>query len=317
MKIYKTFNNFMDTLYKKNSFIQSIGLNNPYYSEKIINNLYYNYTHKVTNTNSSYIVRPLTVENNKARFMKYLMNEHIPFQSDIYVDDCCFDFFILNSEFIIQLVNSHKPIDVSHYNSVATKHNLQCYFIFDFDRYETFVKSLISRYTIPISDVVITQIDYDTATKFYNRYSLYYTDLKYAINIGLVKNNKVVSCISFKIVDAAINNWQIVSICSKFHYDVVSGYSKILEYFRSHFDPSMIVATVDLSKSNGLMFSSLGFKLDKHIKEERIYTQYKSGLSESLIKFILNIAENEISDMMQSLNYNVVTNCGYDAYILQ
>ena len=303
-------------IYKKNSYIQSMGLNVPKSSEQVIKNIYYNYTHKVIDTNSSYSTRELTADFNKRRFIKELNKENILYQSDVYVNDLVFDFRILNSMFCIKLVNSNDPIDVITYNNVAAMHNIQCYFVYDFDNYAKFVKALMGKYYIESDDVTCGNVDNSEAKRFYDKFSLYDIDLDYSISIGLKRNGSLVSCMTFHMVNIEDNTWKLSNFCSKAHYVVRNGSAVMMDYFIQNYDPKSIVSITDLTKSSGDMMQNLGFKFISHIDSDVIYTRYKCGISHNYIKYILpEVSDRDICDMMLNHEYKMVRNLGYNISI--
>lgn len=299
---------------KKNTFIQSMGLNDPAHAVTAIKNIYYNYTHNVVDTNSAYTIRPLTSSFNKCRFAKLLNHENISFQSDVYVEGLCFDFLLIYTEFLVKIVTSIDNIDIKKYNNVAAKNNLQCYFLYDFDKYDCFAKSLVNRYTISSEEIDIKQVSNSDAIKFYNKFSLYHADLSYCINIAAIRNNSILACMSFRLADLSSNSWVIANICNKYHYSIINGNKLLLQSFIQSYSPDSISAMSDLSKSNGMSLYHLGLKLKHEIPSENIYTKYKCGISHSLIKDVLHVPDNIIEDMMIKDNYNVVHNLGYQIF---
>lgn len=299
---------------KKNTFIQSMGLNDPAHAVTTIKNIYYNYTHNVVDTNSAYTIRPLTSSFNKCRFAKLLNHENIPFQSDVYVEGLCFDFLLIYTEFLVKIVTSIDNIDIKKYNDVAAKNNLQCYFLYDFDKYDCFAKSLVNRYTVSSEEIDIKQVSNSDAIKFYNKFSLYHADLAYCINIAAIRNNSIISCMSFRLVDLSSNTWSIANMCNKYHYSILDGNKLLLQNFIQSYSPDNISAMSDLSKSNGMSLYHLGLRIVSELPAEKIYTKYKCGISYSLIKDVLNISDTDIEDMMAKENYIPVNNLGYQIF---
>lgn len=306
--------------FKKNTYVYSCGLD----SEKcihVIKNLYFNYTHNVRNTNSSYSPRLISHSDNIKRLKKELDAENIRYQSNFKIDDVIYEIRLLHSNILLAIQSSsQKPTFESIQNQSETaEHNeMLCYHLYDWNNYSQFVKSLQSRYEIKEPNYVIEQIRQEDSEIFTKRFNSNNVNSKYTISIGAKRidtpKNDIIMMMSFKLSDDSSYEWLITQMVTKPHYYVLNGYRSILSKFVDTFDPVSIRAIFDRSKSSGSMLKCLDFQKISEMPSQIIWSQYKSAISTSLIKSVIDIADDKIYDMMINSKYLPVPDCGYDIY---
>ena len=309
-----------DVLFKKNTYLYSCGLN----SEKcvqVIKNIYFNYTHKVRNTNSSYETRYILHNDNIKRLKRELDAENIKYQSNFKIDDTVYEIRLLHSNILLAIQSSsQKPTfeSIQNQSETAKQHEMICYHLYDWNNYSQFVRSLQSRYEIQEPNYKIEQIPEEESQIFTKRFNSTNINSKYTISIGVKRTdtpkNDVIMMMSFGLSEDSSYEWMITQMATKPHYIIQDGYRQIFESFVNMYDPRSIRGILDRSKSSGSMMRCLGFQKIDEIPSQIVWSQYISAISTQYIKSVLNIADQEIIDMMKSTCYIPVPDCGYDIY---
>lgn len=294
---------------KRNENIRTCGLDDPFECEKVVQNIYYNYTHEVLDCNKKYIIRGYDKQSQLKIMSQTLLNEKISFQSDIEIDGIKFDFWLIHTPVLIQLYSS--KVDSQYYCDIARKNNFLCYVVFPFDNIKKFVKSLQYKWMLNSNELQTKIITAEEAQQFYRKYSLYQLNTKHSINIGMLRRNDIILCGSFAIQSLEPGLWTTTGLCNKFHYSVDSGYEKILNFFISRYDPKIIQSFIDTSKSNGSAMRYLGFSQVEYINPIKIFTKNKAGLSLGYIQSITHQKEDEIIQMMKLSSYNMINSCEF------
>lgn len=306
-------------LYNKNTYIHSSGLDVEG-TDKIIQNILDNNIEISVNRNPSYQEKPLDREKSIKKLCKYLDREKISYTINFKLKDSIYDLKINYSRFLIHLcyernIESDYNINLS---KLASKNGYFCYHIFPWDNLEKFVMCLNYKWKIDIKDTIINQVGYIEVQKFFDKYSTASTNIKYNTNYGIFRENGLISCASFKLIDEKENKWMLINLINKFHYVIENGNKTLLQSFIDFYKPSSIIAFSDNSKSNGDLLRTLRFKKILSNDPNLIYCRYKTGISNEYIKSILDIDNNTtIQQMMYGSNYYSLYDCGYDVYELR
>ena len=307
-----------ERIFKKNTYLYSCGLDNEK-SIQAIRNIYFNYTHKVVDTNSSYMTRFISHEDNINRLKKELDEESIQYQSNLKIDDAKYEIRILHSNILIAIQSSStnpKLESIQHQSSIARDNEMLCHHLYDWNNYTHFVKSLQSRYEI--KDYVIEQIKSDESDRFTKKFNPNNINSRYTISIGARRTDTpkrdLIMMMSFRLSDDSSYEWLITQMSTKPHYVIEDGYRQIFETFVNMYDPRSIRSILDKSKSSGIMMKYLQFQLINELPSQTIWSQYKSAISTQNIKTVLDIADDEISQMMSGTSYLPVPDCGYAIY---
>lgn len=202
-------------------------------------------------------------------------------------------------------------------SKLAWEHGYQCLHIFDWDNLTKILNGLTYNKTIYHQDCTVIELSPDESDDFSKKYCLYEIHPTDTICLGLKKGKKIVQMIRFKLVDIFVRRWAILSIDTRFNFNVHRGYQKILQHFIDNFHPQTIRTSVDLSKSDGGIVRSLGFNLIKTEEPTIIWSKGLQAISEPLIRSILEPEEHRIiTPMMLHSKYLPIYNCGYGIYEL-
>ncbi|MGZ8924269.1 MAG: hypothetical protein ACXW2E_00165 [Nitrososphaeraceae archaeon] len=165
-------------------------------------------------------------------------------------------------------------------------------------------------------------IDKNTKTKFFNEHHIQGNGPG-SINIGLEHNNELVACMSF------IKQQNGVFVLNRYSTSVrvPGGFSKLLSYFKKHYEWNEIISFADLRWSQGKLYEKNGFALDKILPPDYKYVDLKNMIR--IHKF--NFRHKNLPNMLGE-NYNPVLsetenttnnswykiyNCGLLRYILR
>lgn len=108
---------------------------------------------------------------------------------------------------------------------------------------------------------IIKQIDSKQCNKFLNENHLQGQDNS-SIRIGLFYNDFLLSVMTF--CKPRFNNnyeYELSRFCSHLGYNICGGASKLFKYFINNYNPSNIISYSNISKTRGLLYKTLGFKL--------------------------------------------------------
>lgn len=89
-----------------------------------------------------------------------------------------------------------------------------------------------------------------------------------SINIGLTCNDKLVACMSF--IKQKNNNYELSRFATSCR--VPGGFSKLLKYFISEYNPKSIISFADLRWSTGNLYTKTGWLIDKILPPDYSYS---------------------------------------------
>lgn len=99
-----------------------------------------------------------------------------------------------------------------------------------------------------------------------------------SIDIGLIFEHKIVSVMTF--CKSRYNQnyeWELSRFCSLINHNIQGGFSKLLSFFRNHYDGS-IVSYADKNLSTGSVYIKNGFKKISETNSNYWYVDLKKGI---------------------------------------
>ena len=167
-------------------------------------------------------------------------------------------------------------------------------------------------------DCELREIDNKEAEEFLNRTHIQgYAPAK--VNLGLYKDNKLVSIMTFGTPRFNSNyEWELIRLSTELSTFVVGGASKMFKYFIKNYNPNSIISYCNLSKFNGKIYELLNFELDGitepsyiwiNLQTYDVMTRYQTEKHRLLELGLGDISESE-SDIMTRLGYNKIYDCG-------
>ncbi|MFA6383699.1 MAG: hypothetical protein WCX17_04755 [Parcubacteria group bacterium] len=136
-----------------------------------------------------------------------------------------------------------------------------------------------------------------------------------SINFGLYYDNELISVMTFG--NSNKLQWEMLRFCNKLNTQVISGASKLFQYFTANYNIDKITSYIDRRWSNGNLHKQIGFKLNSvsdinysyiiNKNREPRYNWRKDILPEKLIKFDSSLSEWQ---NMQANGYNRIWDCG-------
>jgi len=123
---------------------------------------------------------------------------------------------------------------------------------------------------------------------------------KSSIRVGLFYNEELVSVIGLQ--QQKDNCLNLNRFCSKINHNVLGGASKLIKFIENKYQPKEIITFADLRYSNGGLYKTLGFDVDKKINPNYWYSDYRNVLrihrfnfrKKYLSEFDKNKSEHEI-----------------------
>lgn len=186
------------------------------------------------------------------------------------------------------------------------------------DIIKSILKSCLGIYDIKIGarKCVTKEISKKEAKEFLNKNHLQRSSSS-SVNIGLFYKDTLVSVLTFcKPRYDKKHEWELLRFSNVLNWKIVGGFSKMLKYFRDHYEGSIITYS-DRSKFTGDVYRNTGFieleptssnyfyTLDFSSRENRMNFQ-KKKLIENHPEYI-NFSEKEI---MKILGYHRIYDCG-------
>jgi hypothetical protein len=148
------------------------------------------------------------------------------------------------------------------------------------------------------------------------------------VKLGLFNGGELVSVMSFGNLRTSLgqsskeDEWELLRFCNKLNLVVVGGASKLLSYFVKRNSSKKIISYSDVSRSNGDMYSKLGFKFS-HRSSPNYYwivdgvRRHRFGFRKDVLVregFDPNKTE---SDIMNERGYLRIWDCGSSKWELE
>ena len=151
------------------------------------------------------------------------------------------------------------------------------------------------------------------------------------VKLGLYYNDRLVSVMTFKHINKyygqskIVNEWNLNRFCTTLNTQVIGGASKLLKYFIKKFNPDIIISYSSNDVSNGKLYNSLGFTADDkyttaywYIHKNTLIRKHRTSFSKSeLRKKGYDIKDKTESEIMSTLNYYRIFDCGHKKYVLK
>lgn len=267
----------------------------------------------------------LIIENNK--------NQISPYEIDIYLPELGIGF-----EFNGVFWHSDKFKDDKYHfnkNKLSSERGIKLYTIWEDDWNmkreicESFILNKLNKSKkIGARNCEVKEVSYPESKKFLEQNHLQ-GDVKSSIRLGTYYKSELVSLMTFSKLRLPINRtasnkigvYELTRFCNKLNTTVVGGFSKLLKYFISKYNPSSIETYSDNLISNGDLYEKMGFEyvhdsnpgywyVINGIREHRF-----NWRKQNLVKmgFDPNKSENEI---MLELGFYRIYNAGNKKWIL-
>jgi hypothetical protein len=143
---------------------------------------------------------------------------------------------------------------------------------------------------------------------------------KSRIKLGLVYDNELVSIMTFNKSRFSKNyEWELTRFCTKLNHNVVGGFSKLLNYFISHY-PGSIVSYADRRYSMGDLYLKNNFELVSTNKPSYYYVNKNCVQRFNRMKFqkkFIGAIDCTEYEKARELGYNKIYDCGTLTFVLR
>lgn len=256
----------------------------------------------------------------------------IPYKFEHRIDAFSYDIEILGRQMLIEInptythniIGCHWKEGLSktyHLNKmqVANDAGFHCINIFDWDNWEKIISMLsINKHQVSVEDLNIYVLKDNIANEFLQNNSIQGTFNKPAWHIGLVKNDTIYQMVTIskprynEEYAAEIVRWQ-----SNPKYEVVNGYSKLLNFIKS--DEFYAINNIVLYFDNAKQFDMDILSCMKYMHNNPPALIWSKGN-----KYITNKMFNQFgykdlhteSDLLAD-GWLPIYNCGYKVYVLE
>ena len=247
-----------------------------------------------------------------------------PYEIDIYLPD-----IKIGIEFNGTFWHSDSIKEKTYHqnkNVLAAKHKIQIIHIFEHEwinknqKIKWYLHDKISKTTrIFARNTEVSTIPFSDANDFCEKYHLQ-GGTKASINIGLKYNGEIVSVmmLSKPRFDTEYD-YEVARACSKPGITVVGGVGKLINYFIKTYKPKSIMTYVDISKFMAGSYLAVGFTMCKPgvtvpgyvwvNNDNKVIPRYKTQ-KKKLIELGLGTVEQTEDEIMRSLGYNKIYDCG-------
>ena len=143
------------------------------------------------------------------------------------------------------------------------------------------------------------------------------------IKLGLYFDGTLVSIMTFCI--PRFNKkyqWELSRFCSLSGYNVVGGASRLLSYFEKKYNPTSIISYANRNRSNGSLYSTLGFTFLKNSEPNYIYCKGSSILSryqcqKHKLENLIDIFDENLTEFQNMINngYRICYDCGNKVFV--
>ena len=169
----------------------------------------------------------------------------------------------------------------------------------------------------------IREVGYSEAKEFLDLNHLQGSD-KSPVRLGLYYENELVALMTFCKPRFNKNyDWELGRFCCLADTNTVGGASRLFKYFLKNYNPKNIISYSDIAKTQGGLYSNLGFKLQSISKPNYVWyangetlTRYKCQKYKLIEKYpqYKDLSETQI---MESLGYIKVHGCGNKVWVYQ
>ena len=195
----------------------------------------------------------------------------------------------------------------------------------NFDRIKMYLNDIISKNKVIVQARLCTikEVDTETTREFLNKYHIQgYAISK--INIALYYKSEIIGIMTFGSPRFSnTEEFELIRLCWKSGIIVNGGSEKLFSYFIKVYNPNSIVSYCDVSKFTGKVYYKLGFKFDKltdpgymwvSTRDKKYVPRYQTS-KQKLIEIGIGSSNETEDEIMESLNYYKVYNCGNNRYI--
>lgn len=195
----------------------------------------------------------------------------------------------------------------------------------DIEKIKSYLMSVLGfNKTIYARKCQIMEISSSIARDFIDKYHLQ-GSINSSIRLGLVYNNELVEIMTFGLTRKPLGGkqqdgiYELYRLCTKSGYTVVGGASKLLNYFKTHFDWNTLITYCENDISNGNVYETIGFTFEKNCDVGYwYYDKYgKRHNRYSLRKSQVDDGSGRTADeILASLGYIKCYNSGNKKYIM-
>lgn len=267
------------------------------------------------------------ISNVNLRFSELLKSKGIYHELEYHLGSKIYDIFIPSSNIVVEIDPSYTHSIVgNHWNHAglpkyyhfdksrnAIDNGCRCIHIFDWDNWNKIVdliqKPLVQVYA---RQCILYKLRPEVAKQFIHQYDIYDNFRGQILFLGLVYQGNLVQVMSFRKASKLSKHYiQICSMCTKFRYQVVGGFSKLLNFATRYLELYNIVVYNDNSKFSGNVFDKIGMKLDYSTSPQLVWSKKDKYLFDSQLSLYHKSQDDLIADA-----YLPVYNCGYNVYTI-
>lgn len=172
-------------------------------------------------------------------------------------------------------------------------------------------------------------IDPSVAREFISENHLLGYAKKAEVNLGLYQDDKLLSVMTFshltnndvnkKLTDSnVLNSWELTRFCEKRRCSVVSGATKLHDYFITNYKPFYIKKLSDFNLGNGTLYKQLGYQEVGHPSPSIFWTKQNSQIFINNNRVLLGadrVLKNEKNYFPVGLNeQDFINRGGLDVY---
>lgn len=222
----------------------------------------------------------------------------IDWEAEFCIENRLFDFYLPKYSILLEIDPSYTHstikthwgtcISASYHedkSNLAAKHGYRCMHIFDWDDEDKILCSLIVDKTLAARKCEIHTLSNEVVQPFLNTNHYQSSCRGQIVKLGLYYDEQLVEVMSFGKPRYNKNyEWELLRLCTKTHYKVIGGASKLFEYFIKLQNPSSIISYCNCSKFNGDVYYKLGMSLKSKTSPSKTWSKGKSKITDNLLR---------------------------------
>lgn len=231
-----------------------------------------------------------------------LSDEGIETEQEFYLASKSFDIKVNDSNILIEIDPTfthnclYNPFDHNDkglpqdYHIAKTKvakdHGYRCIHVFDWDDPDKVIELLKTRkisYARQLNLVTLTESECD---EFLIQNHLQNSCKGQSVRIGLKNSDgQLLQVMTFGEPRYNKNyQWELLRLCSAHGYAVTGGSSRLFNYFIANYRPESIISYCDISKFDGKVYDSLGFRLNHVAEPAKIWFKDGKKITDNLLR---------------------------------
>lgn len=167
----------------------------------------------------------------------------------------------------------------------AEAHGYRCIHIFEWDDFNKVGQLLHKKLILYARKCKLVKLSSKQAADFLDKFHLQGSVTRQMYCYGLTYNGELVEIMTFGKPRYNRNfEWELLRLCTDYHYKVVGGASKLFNAFISEVNPASILSYCDRAKFTGVVYARLGMQLDHTSPPAKVWSKGSKHVTDNLLR---------------------------------